>query len=129
MGYHLEQAQHTLLELGPASPRSAELANRAFAQLSVAGLRAYARGDMPAAVNLLDRAVRLLDRGRAERTAVLPRLAFALMETGAFGALEDIVAEIEAAAGAGDDGMRARATVLRLWIETAHRPGRLGGGR
>ena len=117
VGYHLEQAQRTLLELGgPAGPRSAELANRAFAQLSVAGLRAYARGDMPASVNLLDRAVRLLDRGRPERTAVLPRLAFALMETGAFDALQDVVAEIEAAAGAGDDGMRARATVLRLWM-------------
>jgi class 3 adenylate cyclase/tetratricopeptide (TPR) repeat protein len=116
VGYHLEQAHHTLLELGPESPRSAELADRAFARLSVAGLRAHSRGDMPAAVNLLDRAVRLLDRERAERTAVLPRLAFALMETGAFGALEDVVAEIEAAAGAGDDGMRARATVLRLWM-------------
>jgi class 3 adenylate cyclase/tetratricopeptide (TPR) repeat protein len=116
VGYHLEQAHLILCQLGPPSPRSAELAERAFAQLSMAGLRAYARGDMPAAVNLLDRAVRLLDRGRADRTAVLPRLAFALMETGAFGPLQEVVAEIEAAAGAGDDGMRARATVLRLWI-------------
>ena len=116
VGYHLEQAHHTLLELGPESPHSAELADRAFARLSVAGLRAHARGDMPAAVNLLDRAVRLLDQRRAERTAVLPMLAFALMETGAFGPLQEVIAEIEEAAGAGDDGMRARAAVLRLWI-------------
>jgi class 3 adenylate cyclase/tetratricopeptide (TPR) repeat protein len=115
-GYHLERAHHTLLELGPESPRSAELAERAFARLSVAGLRAHARGDMPAAVNLLDRAMRLLDQRRAERTAVLPMLAFALMETGAFGPLQEVVAEIEEAAKAGDNGMRARAAVLRLWI-------------
>ena len=43
-------------------------------------------------------------------------LAFALMETGAFGPLQEVIAEIEEAAGAGDDGMRARAAVLRLWI-------------
>jgi class 3 adenylate cyclase/tetratricopeptide (TPR) repeat protein len=122
VGYHLEQAYRTLLELGVPSTRSAELADRAFAQLSVAGLRAYARGDMPAAVNLLDRAVRLLDRGRVERTAVLLRLAFALMETGALGALQEVVAEIEGAATAGDEGMRARATVLRLWMRPLSDP-------
>jgi tetratricopeptide (TPR) repeat protein len=116
VGYHLEQAHDMLLELGPTSPRSAELAERAFAQLSSAGRRAHARGDMPAAVNLLDRAARLLDRGRAERTALLPMLAFALMETGAFGPMQEAVAEIEESARAGDDGMRAGATVLRLWM-------------
>jgi len=60
--------------------------------------------------------VRLLDRGRPERIAVLPPLAFALMETGEFGPLQPVVAEIEPARGGGEDGMRARARVLRLWI-------------
>ncbi len=116
VGYHLERAHHLLLELGPPPPRATELADRAFARLSVAGLRAYARGDMPAAVNLLDRSRRLLDEGRPERAAVLPRLAFALMETGALALLQDVVVELEAAAGDGDEALRARATVLRLYM-------------
>jgi class 3 adenylate cyclase/tetratricopeptide (TPR) repeat protein len=116
VGYHLEQAHRLLLELGPPSPHAAELADRAFAELSVAGLRAYARGDMPAAVNLLDRSRRLLDEGRPQRVAVLPRLAFALMETGALGLLQDVMAELEAAARDGDEALRARATVLRLYM-------------
>ncbi|MGY1688084.1 ATP-binding protein [Geodermatophilus sp. SYSU D00867] len=116
VGHHLEQAHHTLLQLGPPSSRSADLAERAFTQLSVAGLRAHGRGDVPAAVNLLQRAVSLLDPKRAERTAVLPQLASALMETGAFEDLQQVVAEMEGAAGAGDHGTRARATVLRLWM-------------
>lgn len=116
VGYHLEQAHRLVLELGPPSPHAAELGDRAFAQLSVAGLRAYARGDMPAAVNLLDRSRRLLDVGRPERAAVLPRLAFALMETGALGLLQDVMAELEAAARDGDEALRARATVLRLYM-------------
>jgi tetratricopeptide (TPR) repeat protein len=80
------------------------------------GLRAYARGDMPAAASLLHRAVALLREGRAERTALLPRLAFAYMETGAFAPLQDVVAEIEVAAKSGDKAMRAHCTILRLWI-------------
>jgi class 3 adenylate cyclase/tetratricopeptide (TPR) repeat protein len=116
VGYHLEEAHRILLELGPPSPHAAELAERAFAELSVAGLRAYARGDMPAAVNLLDRSRRLLDAGRPERAALLPRLAFALMETGALGLLQDVMTEMEAVAEDGDEGLRARATVLRLYM-------------
>lgn len=116
VGYHLEQAHRLLLELGPPSPRTAELADRAFAELSVAGLRVYARGDMPAAVGLLDRSRRLLAEGRPERAAVLPRLAFALMETGGLGLLQDVRAELEAAAEHGDDALRGRATVLQLYL-------------
>jgi class 3 adenylate cyclase/tetratricopeptide (TPR) repeat protein len=122
VGYHLERAHRILLELGPPSPRSSELADAAFAELSVAGQRAYARGDMPAAVNLLERSVRLLDPSRAERRTVLPQLAFALMETGSLGGMQEVVAEIEAAADAGDDAMRARGTVLRLWMRALTDP-------
>jgi class 3 adenylate cyclase/tetratricopeptide (TPR) repeat protein len=116
VGYHLEQAHRILRELQRASPRAAELADRAYAQLSVAGIRAYARGDMPATVNLLQRAAALLEPGRPERATVLPSLAFALMETGAFADVQEVITEMEAAATAGDYGMRARATVLRLWM-------------
>jgi class 3 adenylate cyclase len=116
IGYHLEQAHRVLRELEPMSPRGEPLAERASARLSTAGLRAYARGDMPAAASLLHRSVVLAREGRADRTALLPRLAFAYMETGAFAPLQDVVAEIEVAAKSGDEAMRAHGTVLRLWI-------------
>ncbi|TKJ17959.1 adenylate/guanylate cyclase domain-containing protein [Blastococcus sp. CCUG 61487] len=116
VGYHLERAYRLLLELGPPTAHTAELADRAFAELSVAGLRAYARGDMPAAVTFLDRARRVLAEGRPERATVLPRLAFALMETGALGLLQDVMAELDTAAETGDEALRGRATVLRLYL-------------
>ena len=42
VGYHLEQAHHTLPELGPTPTRPSWPIARA--RLSVAGLRAHARG-------------------------------------------------------------------------------------
>ena len=64
-GYHLEQSARHLMELGPLDERGRGLAGRASAHLGDAGSRASSRGDMPAAVNLLDRAVALLPTGRA----------------------------------------------------------------
>ena len=57
LGYHLEQAARYAEELGAAEPA---LAERAASPLSAAGLRAFARGDMSGAVNLLSRAAALL---------------------------------------------------------------------
>ena len=57
LGYHLEQAHRWLTELGPANERAERLGRRAAVPLASAGRRAFARGDMPAAVNLLSRAV------------------------------------------------------------------------
>ena len=60
VGYHLEQAYRCLAGLGPPGERAQALAARAAEPLSASGRRAYARGDMPAAVNLLERAGALL---------------------------------------------------------------------
>jgi tetratricopeptide (TPR) repeat protein len=116
IGYHLEQAHRTLLELGPPSARSDDLAKRAFVPLAESGQRAYARGDMPAAVRLLSRATALLARGTLERAGLLPQLAFALMETGDFERLQTVVEEAAEAAQAGDPAMQAHTTILQLWI-------------
>ncbi|HUG46980.1 MAG TPA: AAA family ATPase [Candidatus Limnocylindria bacterium] len=116
IGYHLEQAHATLLELGPPSARTEELAQRAFEPLGRAGQRAFARGDMPAAARLLSRATGLLPAGNQERGRLLPQLAFALMETGDFERLQAVVGEASAAAEAGDRAMQAHATILQLWI-------------
>ena len=49
------------LQLGPLDDAGRELARRAADKLGSAGRRAFARGDLPAAMNLLRRAADLLD--------------------------------------------------------------------
>jgi class 3 adenylate cyclase len=56
LGYHLEQAALYKAELGQPDP---VLAERAGARLAVAGNRALARAEAPAAVNLLERSLSL----------------------------------------------------------------------
>ena len=98
VGYHLEQAHRALLELGPPSDRTATLAARTAERLASAGERAFARGDMPAAVNLLSRATALLPSHHTRRLELLPELAFALMEAGEFDRLLAAAQEMEEAA-------------------------------
>jgi len=59
-GYHLEQAFRYRCELGPADDRAMRLAADAAAHLESAGRRAMDRGDIAAAVNLLERSEALL---------------------------------------------------------------------
>src|SRR5207237_340434 len=59
VGYHLEQAYRLRAALGPAGERELDLAGRAAEILSSAGRRALLRSDMPAAANLLRRALEL----------------------------------------------------------------------
>ncbi len=58
-GYHLEQAVRLRRELGTDDPHVRELAAQAHELLAKAGSRANARGDAPAASNLLGRALAL----------------------------------------------------------------------
>jgi class 3 adenylate cyclase/tetratricopeptide (TPR) repeat protein len=123
VGYHLDQAQRLLLELGPASGRTAQLGARAAAVLASAGRRAFGRGDMSAAVKLLSRAAALLPEEDAERAELLPQLAFALFETGDFARLQDVVAETrKTAAASGNSSLEAYAVILGLWIEISWAP-------
>jgi class 3 adenylate cyclase/tetratricopeptide (TPR) repeat protein len=84
LGYHLEQAHKNLAELGPLDEHGRELGRRAAERLSSAGRRAFARGDMPAAANLLRRAVMLLPERDPERLELIPDLGEALLEVGEF---------------------------------------------
>ena len=68
LGYHLEQAHRFLGELGPLDEHGVELGVRASERLAAAGHRAFARGDMPATANLLQRAA-LVTADRAPRRA------------------------------------------------------------
>ncbi|HEX2104128.1 MAG TPA: adenylate/guanylate cyclase domain-containing protein [Solirubrobacteraceae bacterium] len=117
LGYHLEQAHRALLELGFPTDRTVALGERGADRLASAGERAFARGDMPAATNLLLRATALLSAHHPRRLELLPEAAFALLEAGDFDRLVAIAREMEeAAADAADVRLQAHATVIGLWI-------------
>jgi class 3 adenylate cyclase/tetratricopeptide (TPR) repeat protein len=84
LGYHLEQAYSNLNELGPLDEHGLELGRRAAERLSSAGRRAFARGDMPAAANLLRRAAMVLPEHDPSRLELVPELGEALLEVGEF---------------------------------------------
>ena len=71
LGYHLEQAFRYRAELGPIDAEGRQIGTRAAQRLGAAGRRAFARGDLPAATNLLARAAALREdrRSRANRAA------------------------------------------------------------
>lgn len=79
LGYHLEQAYRYESELRPTAVDD-RLAAQAAARLGNAGLRAHARGDWPAAANLLTRAMKLLSSDDDNRSRLLPALTDALLE-------------------------------------------------
>ena len=79
-GYHLEQAYRNRAELGPVDERGHALARRASALLAAAGKRAFGRADIPATINLFERAVQLLPDGDSEAVALYPDLAAAIGE-------------------------------------------------
>ena len=121
IGYHLEQAFRYRDELGPVDEHGEELLLRASDRLAAAGRRAYARGDLPAAVGLLARASSLLEPGAPRLPELLVDLGEALRETGDFDGAEGVLAEAaEAAAELGDGGLEAAARLagLRLRLTT-----------
>jgi class 3 adenylate cyclase/tetratricopeptide (TPR) repeat protein len=134
VGYHLEQAFSFLAELGPLDDRARALAEQAAEPLAASGRRAFARGDMPAAANLLGRAAGLLPSDDRRRLGLLPSLGRALKEAGQMERAETVLSEaVEAAHVAGQRGVAADAAValsyLRLYtapLETSAGYGEVG---
>ena len=93
IGYHLEQAYRYREELGPLGDQDAALARQAALRLAGAGRRALARGDMPAAVNLLERSVSLLPSSDPEHPDLLLKLGIALAESGEVGRADALLSE------------------------------------
>ena len=112
LGYHLEQAYRYRSELGPLDDEAVLLGVRASTRLSSAGRRALARGDFPAAANLLDRAARLLDAANPQRAPLLVSAGEAFMEIGEFSTAEDLLVVAAGDASAIDD--RSVATTAEL---------------
>ena len=114
LGYHLERAQRLLVELG--RPDEA-LSRRAAERLASAGERALARGDVPAAINLLDRSIALAPTARDVSPGALYSLGIARMEAGDLeGADRALSSGIERAEEEGDLRHATRATLKRLGV-------------
>jgi class 3 adenylate cyclase/tetratricopeptide (TPR) repeat protein len=114
VGYHLELAYRYREELDALDDHTRSLGARSGELLAAAGGRAVARDDVPAAVNLLERAVGLLPRTSGSRGFALLELAIALMRSGAFAAAEGSLEEALALARAeGDRRLELRTLVER----------------
>ena len=122
IGYHLEQAVQCRVELGLLDSATYELALRSGTRLAAAGRRAFARGDVPAARKLLERAVNLLDTHVETRAEVLLDLGAVTREQGDPVRADQVLAEAEALArSSGNERLRMRVeverSVLRLYLD------------
>ena len=114
VGYHLEQAYRWIMELGPADARATALASRAAESLAVSGRRAFARGDGPAAANLLERAIALLPADAPARLRLMPLLGRAHRDSADMERAEAVLAEALERARALDEAVVAADCALPL---------------
>jgi class 3 adenylate cyclase len=122
VGYHFERAGGYRLELGYDDAHSRELVRLATQQLAAAGRKAFAGRDMPAAVNLLGRALGLMESDDTERLELLPLLAEALADAGESDSAYEIATEaIERARAVGNRGIESYA--LTVLLKLPRRPG------
>jgi class 3 adenylate cyclase/tetratricopeptide (TPR) repeat protein len=120
LGYHLEQAVHYRSELALLDEATSRLAGRAAGHLAAAGRRAFERGDMPAAANLLERAVSLSPANSEDRLDLLVSLGGALGASGELGRAESLLEEVVESAG--DERLRSRALLERSFLRRYTHP-------
>jgi class 3 adenylate cyclase/tetratricopeptide (TPR) repeat protein len=113
LGYHLEQAYRYLSELGPLDDHGRALGADGSRRLAAAGRRAFARGDAPAAANLLGRGQALLVPDDPSRLDLLSDYGEALMQTGRFPEAEAV---LDDAIANGSAGAAAHASLVRLLV-------------
>src|SRR5215211_5457989 len=115
LGWHLEHAYRFLTELGPADAHGLRVAAAAAAQLAAAGRTATGRGDLPAAANLLERAIALLPATDRARLGLLTDLGEVLILNVETERARRVLDEALAAAErTGDQGLAAHATLGKL---------------
>jgi class 3 adenylate cyclase/tetratricopeptide (TPR) repeat protein len=129
MGFHLEEARRYLLELAPLDEEGRELGRRASGHLAPAGRRAFGRGDMAAAANLLGRSADLLPENVRERIELLPELGEALMEIGEFAEAQARMDEAVAAAAVLEDPILEADAILTRLLVAHHSLEELDGWR
>ena len=117
IGYHLEQAWRYRAELGAGPDATAALGAEAAGHLASAGRRALARGDMAAAVSLLERAATCAAADDDTHAGLLPDLSEALMQTGDLSRADDLLNDaIAHAERTEDSGLRGHAMIVRLLL-------------
>jgi class 3 adenylate cyclase/tetratricopeptide (TPR) repeat protein len=116
IGYHLAQAYRLRTELGLRGEDTESIGSRAFEHLGAAGNRAFQRGDMGAASNLLARAADLVPSDDPGRLRVGWRLGQALTESGALAAGSDVLRTTIAHARVTGDAHATGYAECALWI-------------
>jgi class 3 adenylate cyclase/tetratricopeptide (TPR) repeat protein len=115
VGYHLEQAHRYVIELGPAGDRSRTLGEKASSLLAKSGRAALDRSDVPAALNLLSRALALVSPDAPARPRLLVDLCLALELSGRY---EDEAVRLEEAAtvarAAGDRRVESLVAIRKM---------------
>jgi len=114
LGYHLEQAWRYRAELGATEEVVRGLATSAAAHLARAGSRARDRFDSPAIVNLLGRAVALIQPDDLSRVELLMHLGMATRDLGSLAEAGGLLEEAERAAERiGDEVLLGKARIVR----------------
>jgi class 3 adenylate cyclase/tetratricopeptide (TPR) repeat protein len=114
-GYHLEQAHRLRAELGMSDERTVSLARAGAERLGAAGRRAFQRGDMAAAANLLGRASDLLGPDDPDRLRLAWQLGKALEESGALTEAVELLEETVSRARSAGDSVSAGYAECILW--------------
>ena len=117
VAFHLEQAHEYRAQLGPLGERGHALGRRAAERLASTGRRALAREDLPAAANLLRRALDRLEGDAPERPGLLADLAESLLSAGD---THGAVAVVEALQAAVPDEPRMRALAAVYGAQLAY---------
>ncbi len=121
VGYHLERAYRSRLELGSADDALKALGARASQRLEQAGSRALARGDLPAAIGLLERAASLAADDLPRRADLLPELGAALIAAGRLSEADWVLEEARlVAARIGDERAESRVLVQLQFLRLLH---------
>ncbi|HEY7874399.1 MAG TPA: adenylate/guanylate cyclase domain-containing protein [Actinomycetota bacterium] len=119
LGYHYEHAYRLRQELGPLDEKGEELGRRALELLTASGNKAFARTDMPAAVNLLGRAAKLLPIRDPRRLQLSLTLSDALMEIGELQEAGEVIEQIlKVSKVLKDQAMEARASLQRCLLRS-----------
>jgi tetratricopeptide (TPR) repeat protein len=124
VAHHLDQAVQLRHELGRPDERTSSLSERAGTHYGSTGRRASARGDIPATVALLSRAIALLPSHDQRRTDLMSHLAAALLQTGDLNRASSMTGEMAImAAESGDPSLEARAALTSSLVRSINEPG------
>jgi class 3 adenylate cyclase/tetratricopeptide (TPR) repeat protein len=127
VGYHFERAFSYLGELGTPDENARELAVAGGERLGRAGIRAWKRADVPAALNLLERATGLLPEKDEQRRELLCELGVALRMRGELDRAQDVLGQaVRVSEAENDSRLEHRARVELTHVRALIDPNETG---